>query len=215
MAKAINFGTFNFPSKAAAIKNIQERINKYEFNQSLNSEDRLFFESLFLLHDEYDEKVGNGIYDIQIRRDFANNRSLCIIQNDGHEMIISWRHCVQPTLPRTVLSRAFRRAVKHLIMDFKRSQIAMNVVCPNDHTLLTYENSHVAYVDISFDDIFNKFLSSNNLQISDVILIDPDANDPDQRGIISDKELCGRWITFHGELSKLCLLSASYNLKRS
>lgn len=97
MAKVINFGNFSFLSKTAAIKEIQKRINKYAFNQSVNDDDRVFFESLFLLHDRYHEKIGNGIYDIQVRRDFANNRSLCIVQIGGNEMIISWRHCIQPT----------------------------------------------------------------------------------------------------------------------
>ena len=177
MAKSITFGNFSFPSKSAAVKNIQERINKYDFNQSLNIDDRNFFESLFLLHDEYDEKIGSGIHDIQIKRDFANNRSLCITQNNGHNVIISWRHCIQPTSQKTVLSIAFRRAVKHIIIDFKRNQIAMNAVCPNDNIVLTYENSHVAYIGISFDEIFNDFLKNKNLQVSDIALLDPDAND--------------------------------------
>lgn len=104
MAKPILFGDNYFKSKNAAIKEIRDRISKYEAEENLNKEDEIFFARLFELHSEYEEKIGCGISHIQVKKDFHNNKCLYIHRMDGTFTDISWVHCVQPASQKTILS---------------------------------------------------------------------------------------------------------------
>lgn len=123
MAKPIAFGTYQFRTKKSATEEARRRINKYEAGCRLNIEDEGFFAALFTLHSEYSEKRGTGIDHIKVERDFHGNLCLYIHRVDGSSIDCSWVHCIQPASQKTIVSMAFRRTVKDIVMAFKEAQL--------------------------------------------------------------------------------------------
>ncbi|UQG61434.1 DCL family protein [Marinobacter sp. M3C] len=214
MAKPIAFGTYQFKTKKNATEEARRRINQYEAGDRLQLEDELFFTSLFTLHSEYAEKKGPGIDYIQVERDFHQNRCLYIYRVDGTSTDCSWVHCIQPASHKTIVSMAFRRAVKDIVMRYKTAKLVDVDVCPILGIKLTYDNSHASYFTPSFDELLSEFLNQGQIDIESVKLTNPEPNDLDQRGILTDPELLERWITYHINNAHLQLLSAEANLRR-
>lgn len=214
MAKPIAFGTYQFKTKKSATEEARNRINQYEAGERLRLEDEQFFVSLFTLHSEYSEKKGAGIDYITVERDFHNNRCLYIHRVDGTSIDCSWVHCIQPASQKTVVSMAFRRAVKDIIIAYKSISLGQVDVCPILGTKLTYENSHVSYLSPSFDDLLNGFLQQRQIDIETIALTNPNPVDTDQRGLLTDKELLNDWCYFHQKMANILLLSAEANLRR-
>ncbi|ESP90526.1 DCL family protein [Pseudoalteromonas luteoviolacea] len=214
MAKPIAFGVYQFRTKKRAIEEARLRINKYQGGERLSVEDELFFASLFTLHSEFEEKKGVGIDHIKVQRDFHNNRCLYIHRVDGTEIDCSWVHCIQPASRKTVISMAFRRAVKKLIMAYKKAQLEEVDMCPILGVTLTYDNSHVSYLTPSFENLLNNFLSERQIDIESVALTNPSPDDTDQRGQVAEPSLVEEWRNYHQNNATLQLLSAKANLRR-
>lgn len=214
MAKPIVIGDIQFRTKTAAKDEIRRRIGQYEAGDILSITDQVFFEELFKLHDEYSEKVGAGIKHIQVERDFHRNRCLYIHRTDGTEIDISWVHCVQPASTKTVVSTAFRRAVKERVMAFKSNQLSGGYRCPILNIPLEYANSHVAYTGYSFESLLDDFLNQTDVTFESIELINPKPDDSDQRGILKDLDLKAQWDRFHESNARLTLMSAEANLRR-
>lgn len=214
MAKPIAFGTYQFRTKKSAIEEARLRISQYEAGERLSVEDEIFFASLFALHSEFEEKKGVGIDHIKVQRDFHNNRCLYIHRVDGTEIDCSWVYCIQPASQKTVISMAFRRAVKEIIMAYKRSQLEEVDVCPILGIELTYSNSHVSYLTPSFESLLNDFLNNRQMDIESVALTNPKPDDTDQRGKVADLKLAEEWCGYHQNNAVLQLLSAEANLRK-
>jgi hypothetical protein len=215
VAKPISFGSYQFRTKNSAIEEARRRINNYEAGDKLNEDDELFFASLFTLHSEYSKKKGVGIDNIKVERDFHNNRCLYIHRIDGTEEECSWGHCIKPATQKQIVSMAFRRAVKERVMEYKNVNLPKVKVCPVLGTHLTHDNSHVSYLDPSFDQLLNDFLSQNGLTIDSVKLTNPKPDDADQRGILSNNNLAILWNEFHAKHACLQLLSSKANLRKT
>lgn len=214
MAKPIIFGSYHFKTITSAIEEARRRINQYEAGSRISSEDEHFFASLFTLHSEYEEKIGAGIDHIKVERDFHNKRCLYIHRIDGTNIDCSWPHCIQPASHKSVVSMAFRRAVKEIVTAFKKEKVSKGSICPILGTPLTYENSHASYSSPKFEILLNNFLNQEGLTFDSVQLINPEAKDLDQRGIIASVELANTWRAYHRENSELQLLSAEANLRK-
>ena len=193
---------------------MRRRINQYEAGDRLSSDDELFFVSLFTLHSEFEEKKGVGIDHIKVKRDFHNNRCLYIHRVDGTEIDCSWVHCIQPASQKTVVSMAFRRAVKEVIREYKITQLRVVDVCPILGIQLTYDNSHVSYPDPSFETLLSDFLNHKGMDFESVQLTNPAPDDLDQRGQITDGGLLAEWLAYHEANATFRLLSAEANLRR-
>jgi hypothetical protein len=214
VAKPIAFGNYQFRTKKSATEEARRRISNYEADDRLNAEDEMFFTSLFTLHSEFAEKKGVGISYIKVQRDFHNNRCLYICRVDGSEIDCSWVHCIQPAPQKTVVSMAFRRAVKQIIIAYKTAQIDNVVECPILKIKLTFYNSHVSYLSPSFENMLNNFLDDREIDITSVALVNPKPDDEDQRGKVADHNLVEEWRSYHQNHATLQLLSAEANLRK-
>lgn len=214
LAKPISFGKFKFGTRKACEDEARSRINSYSAGSLISASDKEFFEALFTLHSEYDEKVGCGIRDIEVGLDFHKNKCLSIIRNNDSKVVISWRHCVKPYTKKMVVSYSFRRAVKNAVMQFKSLAVFSGATCPILNIELTFDNSHVSYKGISFDELLSNFLEANKLSYEGIELSDPDANDLDQRGVLQDSLLTNNWQEYHKSNAELSLLSADANLRK-
>jgi hypothetical protein len=214
LAKPISFGSFKFKTRKACEDEARNRVNSYSAGSIISATDKAFFEALFTLHSEYDDKMGCGIKDVEVILDFHKNKCLSIIRNDNSKVIISWRHCVKPYTKKMVVSYSFRRAVKTTVMDFKSVSLSAGAICPVSNIELSFDNSHVSYTGVSFDDLLSNFLATKKLGYDDIELIDPDATDSDQRGVIQNTLLTNSWYEFHKKHAKFTLLSADANLRK-
>ncbi|PAA31755.1 hypothetical protein CJU73_01615 [Pseudomonas fragi] len=214
MAKPIIFGIYQFRTKKSAIEEARRRINQYEAGSRISPDDEHFFASLFTLHSEYEEKKGTGIDHIKVERDFNKNRCLYINRADDTSIDCSWMHCIQPASQKTVVSMAFRRAVKEKVIVFKVEQLKKDSICPALGVRLTYENSHVSYNYPQFESLLSDFLEQEEVSFDSVRLINPEVSDLDQRGIIASIELVNSWRTYHQDNAELQLLSAEANLRK-
>lgn len=52
----------------------------------------------------------------------------------------------------------FRRAVKEVVTSFKNRRLSERAIYPALEIVLDFKNSHVSYVDRSFDSFFTDFL---------------------------------------------------------
>ena len=214
MAKPISFGQFKFGTRKACEEDARSRINSYSPGSIMTFDDQAFFMALFTLHSEYDEKVGCGIKNIEVGLDFHRNRCLFIIRKDDSKVVISWRHCVKPYTKKMVVSYAFRRVVKNTVMAFKNEYISNGAICPKLGINLTFDNSHVSYASISFDDMLTNFLAENGLTYELVELIDPEYSDTDQRGKLDSNVIIESWLKYHQSRAKFELLSIEANLSK-
>lgn len=214
MSKPIAFGNYQFNTKRSATEEARRRISQYEAGDRLCLEDELFFASLFTLHSEYEKKKGAGIDYIQVERDFHNNRCLYIHRVDGSSTDCSWVHCIQPASKKTIVSMAFRRAVKDIVMRYKSDKLDDVDVCPVLGIKLTHDNSHVSYLTPSFGELLKDFLREHRIDIESVGLTNPKPNDTDQRGQLVDPKLLEDWRCYHQRNATLQLLSAEANLRR-
>jgi hypothetical protein len=215
MAKPIAFGNYQFRTKKSATEEARRRINQYEAGNKLSIDDELFFTSLFTLHSNYKEKKGVGIDHVRVEKDFHNNRCLYIYRIDGSNIDCSWVHCIQPASQKTTVSMAFRRAVKGRIMEFKKLKLRGNSVCPELGIPLFFENSHASYLERSFEQILDSFLSQNQITHESVKLTNPQPSDSDQRGILSDIDQTKNWSEYHQQNTTLQLISAEANLRKT
>lgn len=214
MAKPIIFGNYQFRTKKSATEEARCRINQYEAGSRISPDDEHFFASLFTLHSEYEEKRGVGIDHIKVERDFHKNRCLYIHRIDGTSIDCSWVHCIQPASHKSIVSMAFRRAVKEIVTAFKEEQIRKVSICPTLGIPLTYENSHASYNSPRFEILLSNFLNQERLSFDLIQLINPEIADLDQRGILASIELANKWRAYHQENVELQLLSAEANLRK-
>lgn len=214
LAKPISFGQYKFSTRNACEEAARSRINSYNPGSTISPDDKAFFEAMFILHSEYDEKVGCGIQDIEVGLDFHRKKCLIIIRNDNSRVVISWRHCVKPYTKKMVVSYAFRRAVKNTVMRFKNNAILSGAICPKLGINLTFDNSHVSYTYLSFDDMLNDFLDENDLSYESIELIDPDFDDSDQRGKLANQVVEDSWQKYHKSKANFELLSIEANLSK-
>lgn len=215
MGKAIPiaFGDYSFGSKKSAREEAQRRINKYEAGDTLQPDDEKFFASLFTLHSQYDDKIHDGIDHIEVERDLGN-RCLFIHRVGGSKIDCSWTECIAPATLKTIGSAAFRRAVKDFIVAYKISQLEEVDTCPILGTDLNFNNSHVSYASPSFQNLLKTFLQEYDLDVESVELTNPDPEDGDQRGKVTDQDLVERWRDYHQQNAQLQLLSEEANLQR-
>lgn len=213
MAKPVIFGDFYFRTKKSATDEIRKIINGYEVNSTISKDHQLFFEELFKLHDEYKIKIGVGIKNIQVEKDFGN-KCLFIHRLDGSKIDISWVHCIRPANLKTTVSVAFRRAVKHNVITFKTKSLQEPQRCPILNIPLDFKNCHVSYLGYSFEKLLSEFLTISNNKFDSIELENPEPQDTDQRGKIKDIKLRTSWVEFHREKAILKLLSADANLRK-
>lgn len=216
MAKPVTFGSYEFKTKKDATEDVRKRIARYEVGQTLGWEDFNFFMSLFTLHDQYDEKVGPGVSRIVVERDFHNNKCLHLSRIDSSKVSISWVHCLKPFSIKSTVSSAFRRAVKETIMQFKSGSLEAEAIalCPINNSPITYTNSHVAYIDASFEKLLEDFLKAERVAFEEIRLYRASESDTDQRRVIADMLLVRRWQAFHRLNAKLELLSDVANMSK-
>jgi hypothetical protein len=214
VAKQIVFGSFQYRTKKAATEEARRRMKQYEAGNKLSVDDELFFTSLFTLHSKYEEKKGTGIDHLRVERDFHNNRCLYIYRIDGTKTDCSWVHCIQPASQKTVVSMAFRRAVKVRVIEFKKLLLNSTKVCPELGTPLSLDNSHISYLEPSFEKLLDDFLFQNQVTYESIKLTNPQPSDSDQRGILSSTNLSMKWNEYHQINATLQLLSAEANLRK-
>lgn len=214
MAKPVIFGDFQFRTKTAAKEEIRRRISKYEPGSTLDLNDHLFFEELFKLHDEYENKISSGIKHIQVEKDFNGNRCFYIHRVDGSMIDISWVHCVQPASNKSTVSMSFRRSIKEKIIAFKSSSISKGSYCPILGISLDYKNSHATYIGSSFEALLKDFLTQTGNTYDSIKIENPKPQDSDQRGILKDQKLRLAWQVYHEKNARLELWSAEANLRK-
>ena len=108
----------------------------------------------------------------------------------------------------------FRRAVKEIVTSFKAKRISEGAICPVLGIVLDFQNSHVSYVDRSFDSLLTEFLQETNNSYESIELQNPSPDDADQRTIISDSNLKSAWLIFHKQNTSLELWSVEANLRK-
>ncbi len=99
-------------------------------------------------------------------------------------------------------------------MAFKSAQLSNNCRCPILNVSLDYGNSHVAYIEYSFESLLEDFLIQSGITLESVELINPTPDDSDQRGILKDPYLMAKWNQYHESNARLTLMSAEANLRR-
>jgi len=198
MAKKVSFGAYAFSTQKAAISECRNRINAYSVGAMLSDADQDFFECLFTLHTEYEEKVGGGVGSIAVNKDNFGGRMLKIHRIDGSQEEISWRWCIQQSGQDDFLYNAMRREVKAQIIEFKKALIDEHKMCLECGDIIeSFNHINVVYGTPSFKELVADFCLQQGIETADVQYAEPSTDDNDRRGIVTDRNLAELWSAFH------------------
>ena len=202
-----------FKTKKALTERIRSILYSYDSDSSLNEDDQRFMMDVFKLHPSVDVKFGNGVKNINVRRNnvFKKNREFWILREDETETDISFLECLTPTDHLKKFKNACRSAVKKEIIQFRITNLDHESLCPITGIKLTKENVHVDHTPPNtFDFIVNEFIRINGINPKSIKLTgDADREISDQ---FVDTVLSENFVNFHNSIASLRLVSSIANL---
>lgn len=180
-----------------------------------------FMRDLFAYHSRAEDKIGEGIEQIVVRRAARNprNREFWIQTAGSDEWIdISWRECLRATTPLQEFENACRQAVRPVTQDFASRVFAEQATggrleCPITGALFTRSEAHVDHDDPwPMKAIVAQFIRDEGL---DVTAIEYGGFEHGSTRItLRDASLIDRFRAFHDSIARLRVVSATGNLVR-
>lgn len=209
-------------SVAAQVEaNVRHIAEKAELGVPLAGKHFDFMRDLFAYHSRAEDKIGEGIEQIVVRRAARNkrNREFWIKTAGSDEWIdISWKECVRATTPLQEFENACRQAVRPVTQDFASRVFAEEgrggrLVCPITGAHFTRSQAHVDHDDPwPFKAIVAQFIRNEGL---DVNVVEYDGFEHGSTRItLRDSSLADRFRAFHDSVARLRVVSATGNQVR-
>lgn len=178
-----------------------------------NTSDYNFLLRIFQGHPEYHIKVGAGISNIYIGIG-AEYKTRCffITRLDGSTTDISYIRSIDgATTKISDIKCACRHAVQPII-EGVRARIVYGVDrCPISGAILHPENTHIDHYNLTFDELCNKWLKTENIDLAHACLNDV-TKDNEQAIYFTSKFLREDFINFHNANTHLRAVSKIANL---
>ena len=181
--------------------NIGEKITDYD--------DIMFLISVFEGHSEWESKKGVGIsYFSTMKTIYSKNKCFSIHRVDGSMTDISFNHSIKNRSRIIEIKNACRDAIRPTVTNFRIQQLLKR--CPFTDELLTNDNLHIDHYDLTFDQLFKKWMEN---QDEEYLFghINP-TSDNNQRTYFALQVIIESFIKFHNENTHLRGVSKKANL---
>lgn len=204
-----------FTSKVALGDAIRSILNNYEPGQELAQVDADFMEDVLDMHPHAAEKKGAGVkaFCVETNPSFKN-KQFAVIRRDGTRTDFSFNKCLRAPTHQARFLQACRQAVSDGIIIFSKTYFQNNPspICEITGEFLTPHTSHVDHAPPNtFRYIAWRFTQKYRIDVERVILTSGGDN---SHKVFMPPELEAQWVSFHWDLAKLRVISASENLRR-
>lgn len=174
-------------------------------------EDIDFLIQIFEGHSEWILKKGLGIDYLTTGMSIYKNRCFIIHRIDGSSTDISFTHSIKNRTPIAEIKNACRNAIKNTILKFKNENIKLGVTrCPITNEILTQENIHIDHYDLTFNELFNKWIEDKDIEFLFNRL--NKTMDNNNETYFIDANVAFDFIKFHNENTHLRGVSKKANL---
>jgi hypothetical protein len=209
----ITVGKFTFKTKSKATEKTKEILNSATFGIPLTGESHEFMVGLIALHPRAADKIGCGIDNFTVNRNYMGGRGFYLNRMDGSTIDFSYPACIsgKEESVQVIAKVVLRKAIEFQNWALRDSELSKGkVMCPYTGETITRDNYHVDHYDPKFKDLVSMWLTTNQLELKDIKVSDPEGKDP--RHSMADVHQMLSWQTFHIDRSKRRLLSPKGNL---
>jgi len=194
--------------KKKKIEKSREILKKYT-NEVTDLNDYNFLLDLFQNHADWKEKKGVGIDSISVIETKYKNKCFQINRIDGTSTDISFMNCINIKSKKKDIYNACRNAIRSEIVKFKKRNLVAGVsMCPFTGDILNFENVHIDHYDMTFNDMFNIWISNYN----EDYLYSKIKKDNEIGVKFIDSKIVEDFKKFHNENTKLRMVSTFANL---
>ena len=187
----------------------------YKYDGIVSDEkDKEFLISIFRNHPNWNKKQGIGIERIETKTNPTwKNKCFWIYRLDGTNTDISFKECISSTPINTKLKLACRNAISTIILEEREVyKSKLPFICPICGKLISTEKDfHIDHYDLTFDEVFNNWLITQNINILIQYL-----NDESQDGIsetkFTNQDIIDNFVKFHNDNTHLRAVHVSANL---
>jgi len=167
---------------------------------------------VFSRHQEWEEKKGVGIDHLEVRSNRYKQKNFYIVRIDGSVTDISFLKSLQHPTKLSVVKEACRTAILPLILEI-RSEIQLPFKCPlTGETVTDKKLIHVDHYDLTFDEVFNKWIEDKNL--NELYEKVAKSQDNSEQTYFEDDIINKDFLDFHNKNTHLRVISAKANLSK-
>lgn len=179
----------------------------------LHVSDFEFLLEVFEGHAEWGQKKGVGVDFISVGLSPYNTKCFFINRLDGSKTDISFVGAIKNPTPIKKVKSACRFAIREEVINFRKENVVYNETkCPITGYVLTPHNTHIDHYDLTFDEMFNKWIGQEEIILDYLIEQIEETKDNEFETRFKDKDLDANFIKFHNENSKLRAVSSAANL---
>jgi len=203
-------------NKTNTIRKIQTILNKQTLiPRILNKEEFEFIYLILKKHPHFKQKEKVGIENIFIKKTIFNNNGFFIKRTDGTITDFSFYKCLNGENNLQKIKSLFRAGIKEQIWAFRDKAFLKedSIICPILGVPVEKYNCHIDHFEPMFDELFNQFITQNNLDLKKIKL-GGENQDNTMQYYFLDKKLEEKWQKFHFENAKLRVTSIRGNLTR-
>jgi len=177
------------------------------------SEDYRFLLRIFQGHPEYHIKVGSGIANVYTGKgETYNTRCFFLTRVDGSSSDISYIRSINgATTKISDIKCACRSAIDDIIIQFKSSVRFGFDTCPISGHILYTQNTHIDHYDKKFDELFQIWIKSKNIDSTHQLLNDT-TKDHEQKIYFVSRSIREDFIAFHNANTNLRAVTKEANL---
>jgi hypothetical protein len=160
-----------FKNKAA----IYDRC-KYVLNNSwgeLAGQDFTFMDAVFRMHPRYEDKKGDGAYNIHVVSSISNSRynMFLVHRSDGSVVDFSYVKIVNPISQETRIKKTLRHSVAGQVRSMRSNLIRENqdgrgyVLCEVTGLKIKPKDMHLDHYPLQFEEVVDMWFKRNNMTI--------------------------------------------------
>ena len=179
----------------------------------LHVSDFEFLLEVFEGHEQWEQKKGCGVNFISVGLSPYKTKCFFINRVDGSKTDISFGSAITNPTPIKKVKSACRFAIREEIVNFRKENVVYNETkCPFTGYVLTQYNTHIDHYDLTFDEMFNKWVSQEEIVLDYLIEQIEETKDNEFETKFKDKDIEIDFIRFHNANSKLRSVSSTANL---
>jgi len=179
----------------------------------LHVSDFEFLLDIFESHANWEQKKGVGVDYISVGNATYGTKCFFIHRIDGSKTDISFVSAITNPKPISKVKAACRFAIREEIVNFRKENVIYNETkCPITGYVLTSYNTHIDHYDLTFNQMFNLWISQENVNLDYLIDQLEETKDNEFETKFKDNEIDLLFTKFHNENSKLRAVSSTANL---
>ena len=207
-----------FKYKKDALLYFKNKLNSYDFGETLNTEDTKDLTALLLENETRKDKIGCGIKEIKIGKVQFGTKCFQIIRNDLTSENFSYVYCINGNpKPFTKFSNACRNAIHEDLHNVKQKYFDENSVkgkvkCQETKVLSYWEELNVDHRQPNtLSIIIDRFIELQKIDLKNIEY----ETDKDNKSLVADKDLENKFRDYHMEKANLRIVRKEKNLGRS